>query len=491
MKLLQDILYKVSILEVHGSTHIAVSQVAVDSRQAGKLSCFIAVKGVETDGHRFINQAIEQGATAIVCEDLPENRPDHVTFVKVSDSRQATAIMATRFYGNPSSRVKLIGITGTNGKTTVATTLFNLFTEMGHKCGLLSTVRNKIGSEVLDATHTTPDAIALNALLAKMADAGCRYVFMEVSSHALDQKRVEGIHFKGAVFTNITHDHLDYHLTFDNYLAAKKKLFDMLDKDSFALVNGDEKHSRILVQNCKATVLMYSLRSISEFKGKIIENAPEGLWLHVDGTDMHAAFVGEFNAYNLLAVYGTAMLLKQAKLPVLTIMSALQPVEGRFQLVRSATGVMGIVDYAHTPDALLNVLETIREFSRGRSRIIAVVGCGGNRDKEKRPEMARVTARYAEKLILTSDNPRFEDPEEIIRDMKAGLDAAEQVKTLHITDRREAIRVAVSLAAHEDIILVAGKGHEKYQEIKGVKYPFDDVQELKTEFDNQTTNSRK
>lgn len=482
MKLLQDILYRAGIIEIRGYANVAIEKISFDSRDVNKLTIFTAIRGSASDGHQFIPQVIEKGVPVVVCEEFPEETAAGVTYIKVADSRSALARMASNFYDNPSSRLKLVGVTGTNGKTTVATTLYELFTLLGYKCGLLSTIRNRIGNEIKEATHTTPDPVKLNKLLAEMVQAKCQYAFMEVSSHALDQKRVEFLEFKGAVFTNITHDHLDYHKTFEHYLYSKKILFDTLPTESFALINADDKNGKVMVQNTKAKVYTYSLRSGSDHKARIIENHISGLHLTIDSMDVHTRLAGEFNAYNLLAVYATAVYLGQDKLNVLTALSSLKPVEGRFQIVNSGAGVTGIVDYAHTPDALLNVLKTVKHITRGQQKIVTVVGCGGNRDKAKRPVMAKVAAEWSDKVILTSDNPRDEEPQAILDDMRVGLDHPALTRTLIISDRREAIRTACSLASGDDVILVAGKGHEKYQEIKGVKHHFDDVEILETEF---------
>lgn len=478
MKLLKDILYRAGIEEIIGSTNIAVEQICFDSREAGKFSLFVAVKGTKSDGHQFIPDVIRNGAVAIVCEQLPGVIPEGITFVRVKDSKKALGNIASNYYDHPSSRLKLIGVTGTNGKTTVATCLYELFTRLGYSCGLISTVRNKVNQEEMPATHTTPDAVTLNRLLFHMVEKKCSYVFMEVSSHALDQGRVEGVEFRGAIFTNLTHDHLDYHKTFDHYIKSKKRLFDGLKESAFALVNADDRNGKVMVQNTKAKKYNYSLKSPSTYKGRIIENMISGLHINIDGTEVHTQLVGEFNAYNLLAIYGAGVILGVDKMNVLTTLSTLHPVEGRFQIIRGYDGVTGVVDYAHTPDALENVLKTIRGIVRNDQKVITVVGCGGNRDKAKRPVMAGMAARYSDKVILTSDNPRDEKPEEIIKEMKEGLTPEDMIRTISITDRKEAIQTAVQLAQKNDVILVAGKGHEKYQEANGVKTHFDDVEEL-------------
>jgi UDP-N-acetylmuramoyl-L-alanyl-D-glutamate--2,6-diaminopimelate ligase len=479
MKLLRDILYKASLLEVTGSTNVAITAITFDSRRVEKDALFIAVRGTQADGHLFIAKAIESGAAAIVCEEFPEEINPRITYVKVADSGQALGIIAANFYDQPSHQLKLIGVTGTNGKTTTVTLLFRLFRALGFKAGMLTTVANMINGEEIPATHTTPDAIELNRLLRRMVDAGCRYAFMEVSSHALVQGRVSGVMFAGAVFTNITHDHLDYHKTFDAYIKAKKMLFDMLPSDAFALVNRDDANGAVMVQNTRALKRSYSVRNVADYKCRIIENQFSGLQLNMDSTEFWSKLIGSFNAYNLTAVYGAALLLGQDKMHVLTTLSTLGPVEGRFQYVRSASGITGIVDYAHTPDALLNVLKTIADIRTGNEQVITVAGCGGDRDRAKRPVMARIACENSNRVLLTSDNPRTEDPAAILAEMQQGVDLQYARNTLAIVDRREAIRTAVALAKPGDIILVAGKGHEKYQEINGVKHPFDDMEILK------------
>jgi len=474
MKLLSDILYKVRLEEIVGSTHFAISSVAFDSRKVKKDSLFVAIKGTASDGHTFISKAIESGAIAIVCEDLPKERLETVTYIKVKNSHEALGFIACNFFDNPSEKLKLVGITGTNGKTTTVTLLFNLFKSLGYLVGLLSTVQNKINNTVIPATHTTPDALTLNELLQQMVEQGCEYAFMEVSSHAIVQHRVTGISFTGAVFSNITHDHLDYHKTFDEYIKAKKGLFDSLTSGSFALSNVDDKNGMVMMQNTHAKKHTYSLKTVADFKCKIIENHLNGLLLNIDGKEVWVKLIGSFNAYNVLAVYATAVLLKQDKTNVLTALSNLNSVEGRFQYFKSKGGVMGIIDYAHTPDALKNVLETVKDIRTGNEQVITLVGCGGDRDTTKRPIMAAIACEYSNKIILTSDNPRSEDPEEILNQMQKGISPVDVKKTLRISDRKEAIRTACTLAKPGDIILIAGKGHEKYQEIKGVKHDFDD-----------------
>ena len=479
MKLLSEILYKVRLEEVVGSTHMAISSVTFDSRKVKKDSLFIATKGTAVDGHLYIDKAIESGAIAIICETIPKQKNDTVTYVKVVDSSLALGIIACNYFDNPSEKIKLVGITGTNGKTTTVTLLFNLFKSFGYSVGLLSTVQNKINNTVILSTHTTPDALTLNELLNTMVEQGCEYAFMEVSSHAVVQNRIAGINFTGAVFSNITHDHLDYHKTFDEYIKAKKRFFDFLPNTAFALVNKDDRNGIIMFQNTKAQRHTYSLQTVADFKCKILENQLNGLFLNIDNQEVWVKLIGTFNAYNVLAVYATAVLLKQDKLNVLTALSNLNSVEGRFQYIKSPNGVIGIIDYAHTPDALKNVLETIKDIRNGNEQVITVVGCGGDRDAAKRPVMAAIACEYSTKIILTSDNPRSEDPEEILNQMQKGINPTDIKKTLRITDRREAIKTACQLSNAGDIILIAGKGHEKYQEIKGVKHDFDDYEIFK------------
>ncbi len=479
MKLLKDILYKVGLVEVISSTNIAITAVSFDSRKIEKDSLFVAVKGTQSDGHKYIEDTIAKGAIAVLCEALPLIINDKVTYIKVNNSALALGIVAANFYDNPSEKIDLVGVTGTNGKTTTVTLLFNLFRKLGYKAGLLSTVQNKINNDTIPSTHTTPDAIELNALLRQMLDSGCTHCFMEVSSHAVVQNRIAGIHFTGGVFTNITHDHLDYHRTFDEYIKAKKGFFDMLGADAFALVNKDDPNGLVMIQNTKATKKTYSLRTMADFRCKVVENQFNGLLLNIDNNDVWSKLIGNFNAYNLLAVYATAILLKEDKTNVLTTLSTLNAVEGRFQYVRTDNGIVGIVDYAHTPDALMNVLKTINDIRTGNEHVITVVGCGGDRDSAKRPVMAKIACDMSNKVILTSDNPRSEDPDTIIKQMQQGVDAVNYKKTISITNRSEAIKTACSIAKPGDIILVAGKGHEKYQEIKGIKHPFDDMLVLK------------
>ena len=482
--ILQDILYKVSIQSVKGNTNIEIGQLQIDSRLLNQGDCFVAVRGTASDGHSFISAAIESGAVAIVCESLPELMHDSVTYIQVENSSLAVAAMSHNFFGEPSLKMKLVGVTGTNGKTTIATLLWKLFSGLGYKCGLLSTVKNQIGEDVLEATHTTPDAISLNRMLAKMHEAGCSYVFMECSSHAIHQNRIAGLHFTGAIFSNITHDHLDYHKTFDEYIRVKKSWFDQLPANAFAISNADDKRGTVMLQNTAAKKMYYSLKTMAAFKGKILENSLSGLHMIVNETDVYFKLIGEFNAYNLLAVYGAAIMLGQDKDLVLQVLSCLEGAEGRFEYIVSPhEHIIGIVDYAHTPDALLNVLATIKKLRQGNERIITVVGCGGDRDKTKRPVMAEVACEYSDKVIFTSDNPRSEDPLDILHDMEAGVNVVARKKYISIADRNEAIKTAVNLAVREDIVLVAGKGHEKYQDIKGIKHAFDDKKVLQNMFD--------
>ena len=478
MKLLKEILYKTHIEQVSGSTSVNISDIAFDSRKVSEWTLFVAVRGTLTDGHEFISKAIDKGAIAIICEEMPENIIPTITYVKVKDSSHALAIVCNNFYEDPSSKIKLIGVTGTNGKTTSVTLLHSLFTQIGFKCGMLSTVKNLIGSEVVTATHTTPDPLQLNQLLSRMVEEKCEYCFMEVSSHAVVQKRIEGLHFHGGVFTNITRDHLDYHKTFDEYIKAKKGFFDRLPEDAFALINADDKNSQIMVQNTKATVRTFAQKNVADFKVKILENNFSGLLLNIDGNDVLCSLIGSFNASNLLGAYAVAIMCKQEKIDVLTALSSLKAPEGRFECLQSESKVTGIVDYAHTPDALENVLNTINNIRTGNETIITIIGCGGDRDAGKRPQMAAIACELSNKVILTSDNPRSENPDAIIKDMQAGVPPQFYRKSLSITDRKEAIRTAVALAKPGDIILLAGKGHEKYQEIDGVKYPFDDKEIL-------------
>jgi len=471
---LKDIVYKVSLTSVYGDMNAEVKGICFDSRQVQPGFLFVAVRGTQADGHEFISKAVELGASGIVCEKLPDTIYEKTTYVTVKNSAQSLGIIAANFFGNPSQKLKLIGVTGTNGKTTVATLLYMLFGSLGNRCGLISTVEYRIVDQVLPSSHTTPDPIQLNALLSRMVEAGCTYAFMEVSSHAIDQDRIAGMHFTGGIFTNITHDHLDYHKTFENYIKAKKKFFDGLPAEAFALVNADDKRGMVMLQNTKAKKYTFGLKKMVDFKGKIISNTIEGLEIDMGNKSVWFKLIGDFNAYNLLAAYGTAMLLDQDSDQTLTALSSLKGAVGRFELIAPGSRITAIVDYAHTPDALKNVLETIQEVRSGNEKIITIVGCGGNRDKTKRPLMASIAVRFSDKVVLTSDNPRDEDPMEIIREMQSGIGPSDARKTLVIADREEAIKTACMMANDKDIVLVAGKGHETYQEIKGVKYPFDD-----------------
>lgn len=480
MKILRDILFKASIVEVVGSTNLAIERLSADSRRLGKNSLFFAVRGTQVDGHAFIDAAIEQGAVAVICEDLPAQQSAHVTYVKVGNAAAAMGWVSANFYGNPSSRLKVVGVTGTNGKTSVATGLFDLFTKMGFGCGLLSTVENRIGAEVIPATHTTPDSISLQGLMSQMLERGIAFCFMEVSSHALDQHRTTGVEFTGAIFTNITQDHLDYHKTFARYIEAKKKLFDGLTSTAWALVNGDDRNGRIMLQNCKASIQhTYGLKGDADVKGKIVENSLDGLLLQIQQKEISTPFVGKFNASNLLAMYGAAILLKQNPDAVLTHLSMVGPPSGRFQRLSRAGCPTVFVDYAHTPDALEKVLMTLTETTQGQGHIFTVVGCGGNRDAGKRPIMGKIAVQYSHKCIFTSDNPRNEEPMGIIQAMQSELNLEEKVRVVVLESRTEAIKAAFQLAQPQDVILIAGKGHETYQEIQGIKYPFDDVQEAR------------
>ena len=482
---LQEIVSGINILEIKGNCNLEISDIHIDSRKVEENHLFIAVKGTQTDGHAYIGKAIEKGAKAIICENFPEDLKNDVTYIKVADTEDCVGKIATTFYGNPTSKLELIGVTGTNGKTTIATLLYNMFRKFGYKVGLISTVCNYIDDEAIPTEHTTPDPITLNKLLGRMADEGCKYAFMEVSSHSVAQKRIGGLTFAGGIFTNLTRDHLDYHQTVDNYLKAKKAFFDNLPKSAFALTNLDDKNGMVMLQNTKAKVCTYSLRSLSDFKGKVLEDGFEGMLLDINNVEVNVQFIGRFNASNLLAVYGAACLLGKKPEDVLLALSVLQPVSGRFDALRSPRGYSAIVDYAHTPDALVNVLSTIQEVLNGRGHVITVVGAGGNRDKGKRPIMAQEAVKQSDKVIITSDNPRFEEPQDIINDMLAGLNKEEIRKVLCIVDRKEAIKTACMLAQTGDAILVAGKGHENYQDIKGVKYHFDDKEVIREIFANE------
>ncbi len=481
---LQHILFGVALREVVGTTDLDILDLQIDSRLVQKGTVFIAIKGVQVDGHHFIDTAIEKGATVIVCEQLPVAIKTGIQYIVVANTQEAVALMAHQYYGQPSTKIKLVGVTGTNGKTTVATLLFKLFSEMGYTCGLVSTVQNQIGDTIIPATHTTPDAIRLNALLAQMVEAGCSHVFMECSSHAVHQHRITGLQFTGAAFTNITHDHLDYHETFEEYVRVKKAFFDHLPSSAFAITNLDDSNGALMLANTKAKPFSYALHAPATYKGKILENQLTGLVLNVNEVEVHCRLIGTFNAYNFLAVYGIAVQLGENTEHVLTVLSALTGAEGRFDYIISDESTIGIVDYAHTPDALQNVLETIAKLKKGGETVITVVGCGGDRDKTKRPVMGQVACDLSDKVIFTSDNPRSEDPNQIIKDMEMGLSSAAKRKYINIVDRYEAIKAAVSFSKPGDIILIAGKGHEKYQDIKGVKHDFDDKQILQNIFNS-------
>ncbi len=484
MRILTDILASAAVIKTTGNAAVQVTDVCIDSKKVTEGALFIALKGTTTDGHKFIEQAISAGAKSILLADLPEEIGVDITYVQVADTAAVAGLVAASFFNFPSEKMKVVGVTGTNGKTTVATLLFQLFTKLGAKCGLISTVQNQINNTVIIASHTTPDAISIQKLLAEMLQAGCAYVFMEVSSHAVHQKRIAGIHFSGGIFTNITHDHLDYHKTFDEYIRVKKQFFDALPEDGFALTNLDDKRGTVMLQNTKAAKHSYSLKAPSSFKGKVLENNISGLVMMVDNQEAHFRMIGTFNAYNLLAVYASACLLGREKMEVLAVLSDLHGAPGRFETVISQKEkILGIVDYAHTPDALINVLATINQLRNGGQQLITIIGCGGDRDKTKRPLMAQVASEHSDKAILTADNPRTENPESILDEMEAGLTITQKRKALRITDRKEAIKTACALAQAEDIILVAGKGHETYQEINGQKHPFDDREILKTAFE--------
>jgi UDP-N-acetylmuramoyl-L-alanyl-D-glutamate--2,6-diaminopimelate ligase len=476
--LLSEILYTVSLKSVFGKTDVAISQICFDSRAVKANTLFVAIVGTQVDGHQFIENAIETGATAILCENLPSQLHPHITYLEVSNSAKAMGVAAANFYGNPSRKISLVGVTGTNGKTSIATLLFNLFRKLGYTCGLLSTVQNQIEDEIIPATHTTPDAVKINELLAYMQSKGCVFVFMEVSSHAVVMERIAGLKFAGGIFTNITQDHLDFHLTFDNYIKAKKGFFDALPKNAFALTNADDRNGKVMLQNTEAQKYSYSLKNLGHFKGKIQDCGLFGLQMDINGKEVWFKLIGRFNAYNLLAVYGTAVLLGENPEVVLEVLSLLKPPPGRFEQLISAQHIVGIVDYAHTPDALENVLDTIKDLKEGNQKVITVVGCGGNRDKGKRPLMAKIACMGSDVVFLTSDNPRNEEPEAILDDMQAGVPVTHRRKVTLILDRREAIRQAIAQAQPHDIVLVAGKGHENYQEIKGTKHHFDDKEEI-------------
>lgn len=482
---LTEIIQPVTLTETVGCTDLDITGIQMDSRLIEPGQLFVAVRGTQTDGHAYIDKAIEKGAAAVVCEQIPEVRQPGVTYLSTPDTEDAVGKLATTFYGDPTSKLDLVGVTGTNGKTTIATLLYDMFRHFGYKVGLLSTVCNYIDGEAIPTDHTTPDPITLNRLLGRMADEGCKYAFMEVSSHSVAQKRIGGLKFAGGIFTNLTRDHLDYHKTVENYLKAKKAFFDGLPKTAFALTNADDKNGMVMVQNTRAKVATYSLRTLCDFKGKVLEDGFEGMLMDINQREVNVQFIGRFNASNLLAVYGAACLLGKQPEEVLIALSLLRPVSGRFDALRSPKGYTAIVDYAHTPDALENVLNAIQEVLDGRGKVITVVGAGGNRDKGKRPLMAQEAVKQSDKVIITSDNPRFEEPQDIINDMLAGVSRENMSRVLAIVERKEAIRTACMLAQPGDVILVAGKGHENYQEVKGVKHHFDDKEVLKEVFDNE------
>lgn len=485
MTVLKDILHGIPVRKVIGNLNVAVADLCFDSRKAAAGSMFVAVVGTQTDGHEYIDDAVALGASAVLCEKMPESTNDDITYIQVDDTAFALGISASNFFGNPSKKLRLVGVTGTNGKTTIATLLYKLFRKLGYEAGLLSTVQNQVGDRTVAATHTTPDPIALNMLLLEMVEVGCDYCFMEVSSHAIVQRRIAGLNFAGGIFSNITHDHLDFHKTFDGYIQAKKAFFDNLNRFAFALSNADDKNGSVMLQNTFAHKKTYGIRSMADFKAKVIESHFDGMMLFLDGHEVWVKLVGGFNAYNILAVYGAAILLEQETMKVLTALSNITGAEGRFDTLISKRGVIGVVDYAHTPDAVQNVLETIRYLRKNKEQIITVLGCGGDRDKTKRPQMAAVAAKNSDKVIITSDNPRTEDPMRIIQDMEAGIPKEKKRNTFSIADRREAIRAACHLAQPGDIILVAGKGHEKYQEINGQRHDFDDREVLIKTLDEQ------
>ncbi len=489
MKTIQELIKSIKIIQAIGDLSTPIELIEIDSRKISNGSLFIAINGAQSDGHLFINKAINCGAIAIVCESLPVDLISGIVYIQVTNPQEAAAKMAAVFYDYPSSKIKLVGVTGTNGKTTIATVLFKLFRQLGYTCGLISTVQNQINDTIIPATHTTPDVISLNTLLLKMVNEGCSHVFMECSSHAIHQHRITGLHFEGAIFSNITHDHLDYHKTFEEYIRVKKSFFDQLPSTAFAISNADDKRGEVMLQNTKAKKCLYSLKTLAAFKGKILENALTGLIMLVNDQEVHFRLIGEFNAYNLLAVYGAAICLGEESNTVLTALSLLNGAEGRFDYIISNNRIIGIIDYAHTPDALENVLATIKKLRRGHEQIITVIGCGGDRDKTKRPIMAQAACDLSDRVILTSDNPRTEDPETILKDMETGLSSAAKRKYVTIVDRSEAIHAAVGFAKPDDIVLVGGKGHEKYQDIKGVKYPFDDKKILLEAFEKNIKNT--
>ena len=481
---LKELLKNIKPTQVVGDENTDITGINIDSRKIKQGHLFVAMKGTQVDGHQFIPKALDLGASAILCEDLPAELKENVTYIQVVSTEDAVGKVATIFYGNPSEKLKLVGVTGTNGKTTIATLLYNMFRKLGYKCGLLSTVCNYIEGEAIPADHTTPDPIELNALLSKMVEAGCQYAFMECSSHAIHQKRIGGLKFAGGIFTNLTRDHMDYHKTVENYRNAKKAFFDGLPKSAFAITNADDKNGMVMVQNCKAQIKTYSTRSMADFRAHILECHFEGMYLEIDGHEVGVQFIGKFNVSNLLAVYGAAVMLGQKPEDILIALSTLKSVSGRLEPIQSPEGYTAIVDYAHTPDALENVLKAIHEVLNGKGKVITVCGAGGNRDKGKRPLMAQEAVKQSDKVIITSDNPRFEEPQDIINDMLAGLDKQQMKKVVSIVDRREAIRTACMMAEKGDVILIAGKGHEDYQEIKGVKHHFDDKEVVKEIFQN-------
>lgn len=480
---LELLLKGINTIQISGDMKKDITGVNLDSRLVEPGGLFVAVKGTQADGHAYIGKAVEKGAVAVVCETWPEQLAEGVTYVQVKDSESVVGRLATIFYGDPTSKMELVGVTGTNGKTTVATLLYNMFRAFGYKCGLCSTVCNYIDGEPVPTEHTTPDPVTLNRLLGRMADEGCKYAFMEVSSHAVAQHRIAGLKFAGGIFTNLTRDHLDYHKTFENYRDAKKAFFDGLSKGAFAVTNADDRNGMVMVQNTKATVKTYSLRTAADFKGKVLEESFEGMYIEINGREVSVPFIGRFNVSNLLAVYAAAVCMGRQPEDVLVTLSTLHPVNGRFETIRSREGVTAIVDYAHTPDALVNVLSTVNEIQKHRGEVITVCGAGGNRDKGKRPLMAQEAVKNSDRVVITSDNPRFEEPQEIIDDMLAGLDKNQMRKVISIVDRREAIRTACMMARPGDVVLVAGKGHEDYQEVKGVKHHFDDHEVIREAFD--------
>jgi len=479
MKTLKDLLHDIDIIQIIGNTDVGIESVSFNSNDIKSNELFVAVRGTNVDAHKFIPDALSKGAVAVICEDMPSELKSQITYVKVKNSGKALGIICSNLFDNPSSKLKLVGITGTNGKTTIATLLSNLFMELGYKVGLLSTICNKINDEIIPSTHTTPDPYVLNKLLGMMVEKGCEYCFMEVSSHAVVQNRVAGLHFAGGVFTNITHDHLDYHKTFENYISAKKEFFDRLPDNAFALTNIDDRNGNVMLQNSRAKKYSYSLQTLADFKTRILENNFGGMLLQINEQEVWSRLIGNFNAYNLTAIYATAILLGQDKNEILKALSNLYPAEGRFESIKDKKNVVAIVDYAHTPDAVKKVLTTIASIKKSNEKIITVIGAGGDRDKTKRPEMANISVQISDRVILTSDNPRSEDPSIILEEMEKGVSAADKMKVLTILDRKEAIKTAYALAQPNDIILIAGKGHEKYQDIKGIKYPFDDKQIIK------------